>query len=72
MSGGIIAVVIVLCYLGLLLGLGLFSNRFFKGTATDYFLASRSRCRLGTSFARPNRFGLGSATRISRIVGGAA
>ncbi|MCH7992920.1 MAG: sodium:solute symporter family protein [Planctomycetes bacterium] len=37
-----IAVVIVLCYLGLLLGLGLFSNRFFKGTATDYFLASRS------------------------------
>ena len=39
--GLLIAVVVVLCYLGLLLGLGLFSSRFFKGTAADFFLASR-------------------------------
>lgn len=32
---------IIICYLGLLLGLGLVSNRFFKGTAADYFVASR-------------------------------
>jgi len=41
MSPGMIAVVIVVCYLVLLLGLGLFSNRFFRGTSADYFLASR-------------------------------
>lgn len=32
----------IICgYLGLLLGLGFISNRFFKGTAADYFVASR-------------------------------
>lgn len=41
MSSGMIAVVVVVAYLGLLLTLGLFSNRFFKGTSADYFLASR-------------------------------
>ena len=35
MSPGMIAVVIVVCYLGLLLGLGLFSNRFFRGTSAE-------------------------------------
>ncbi|MHC5111898.1 MAG: sodium:solute symporter family transporter, partial [Planctomycetota bacterium] len=35
------ALIIIIVYLGLLLGLGLFSNRFFKGTSSDYFLASR-------------------------------
>lgn len=33
--------IIILCYLGLLLGLGVVSNRFLKATAADYFLASR-------------------------------
>lgn len=41
MNPGQIAVVVIVCYLALLLGLGLFSSRFFKGTAADYFLASR-------------------------------
>jgi solute:Na+ symporter, SSS family len=41
MSSGMITVVIVVCYLGLLLGLGLFSSRSFRGTSADYFLASR-------------------------------
>jgi len=41
MTSGMIAVVVVACYLMLLLGLGLFSNRFFRGTSADYFLASR-------------------------------
>jgi len=41
MSAGMIAVVVVACYLALLLVLGLFSNFFFRGTASDYFLASR-------------------------------
>ena len=36
-----IAVLIIAAYLSLLLILGLVSSRFFKGTATDYFLASR-------------------------------
>ncbi|MFQ5500981.1 MAG: sodium:solute symporter [Phycisphaerae bacterium] len=36
-----IPVWIILGYLALLLGLGLFSSRVFKGTAADYFLASR-------------------------------
>ncbi|MCG3178554.1 MAG: hypothetical protein BIFFINMI_00882 [Phycisphaerae bacterium] len=35
------AFVVILAYLALLLALGLVSNRFFRGTATDYFLASR-------------------------------
>ncbi|MEQ8790942.1 MAG: sodium:solute symporter family protein [Pirellulaceae bacterium] len=34
--------VIVACYLALLLGLGLFSNRLFRGTSSDYMLASHS------------------------------
>ncbi|MBG88300.1 MAG: sodium:proline symporter [Verrucomicrobiales bacterium] len=33
--------VIICCYLGLLLLLGLVSNRFFRGTTADYFVASR-------------------------------
>jgi SSS family solute:Na+ symporter len=33
---------VILCYLALLLGLGLFSNRLFKGTSKDYFVASHS------------------------------
>ena len=41
MNPGQIAVTVVVCYLGLLLALGLFSNRYFRGTAADYFLASR-------------------------------
>jgi len=42
MSAGMIAVVIVVVYLGLLLLLGVFSSRFFRGTAADYFLASHA------------------------------
>ncbi len=34
--------IIILTYLGLLLILGVFSSRMFKGTSADYFLASRS------------------------------
>ena len=34
--------IIILCYLALLLGLGLFSNRLLKGTSKDYFVASHS------------------------------
>jgi len=41
MNGGQITVIIIVCYLLLLLGLGLFSSRFFKGSSADYFLASR-------------------------------
>lgn len=41
MSPGMVAVAIIVCYLGLLLALGLVSNRFFRGTSSDYFLASR-------------------------------
>ncbi len=33
---------VVLGYLVLLLGLGVYSSRFFKGTRRDYFVASRS------------------------------
>ena len=33
---------IVCVYLGLLLVLAMFSSRFFRGTSTDYFVASRS------------------------------
>ena len=36
------ALVIILAYLSLLLVLGLVSNRTLRGTASDYFLASRS------------------------------
>ncbi|MFQ5461973.1 MAG: sodium:solute symporter [Phycisphaerae bacterium] len=41
MNPGAIGIVVVAAYLLLLLGLGLFSSRYFKGTASDYFLASR-------------------------------
>ncbi len=33
---------VIIFYLGLLLGLGVFANRFFKGTSKDYMLASNS------------------------------
>lgn len=35
-------VIVIAIYLGLLLALGLLSNRFFRGGAADYFVASRS------------------------------
>lgn len=41
LSNGQMTVVVMIAYLGLLLALGFVSNRFFRGTATDYFLASR-------------------------------
>jgi len=34
--------VIIVCYLGLLLALALFSGKFFRGTPKDYFVASHS------------------------------
>ena len=34
--------IIIACYLALLLGLGLFSNRSFRGTSKDFFVASHS------------------------------
>ena len=42
MSPGMIKVVIIGVYLGLLLSLGLFSSRLFRGTSKDYLLASHS------------------------------
>ncbi len=42
MSPGMIKVLIIAIYLGLLLCLGLFSSRLFKGTSKDYLLASHS------------------------------
>ncbi len=42
MSPGMIKVTIIGVYLGLLLFLGLFSSRLFKGTSKDYLLASHS------------------------------
>ncbi len=41
MNPGTIGIAVVAGYLLLLLGLGLCSSRYFKGTASDYFLASR-------------------------------
>lgn len=41
MNPGQIAVIVIIAYLCLLIGLGVLSNRFFRGTAADYFLASR-------------------------------
>ena len=41
MTPGWLAVTIIAAYLALLLTLGVVSNRFFRGTAADYFLASR-------------------------------
>jgi len=37
-----IDVIIVSCYLCLLLGLGILSNRYFRGTSKDFFVASHS------------------------------
>ena len=37
-----IILIVILCYLGLLLGLGLFSGKLFRGTSKDYFVASHS------------------------------
>ena len=34
--------IVILCYLLLLLSLGFFSNRLFRGTSKDYFVASHS------------------------------
>ena len=34
--------IVVLVYLGLLLGLGAWSRRFFRGTSRDFFVASHS------------------------------
>ena len=42
MAPGSIQLVIILGYLALLLGLGLFSNRLFRGTKLDYQVASHS------------------------------
>lgn len=35
-------IIVILIYLGLLLCLGVFSSRFFRGTSADFFVASRS------------------------------
>lgn len=40
-NSGQIAVVVIAAYLGLLLFIGVLSNRVFRGTAADYFVASR-------------------------------
>ncbi|MDC0262937.1 hypothetical protein OAK50_01485, partial [Verrucomicrobiales bacterium] len=34
--------IVITCYLGLLLGLALFSGKLFRGTSKDYFVASHS------------------------------
>lgn len=41
LNSGQAVVVVIVAYLALLLALGAVSNRFFRGTAADYFLASR-------------------------------
>ena len=41
MTGGLIAVTIIVGYLALLLLLGVVSSRLFRGTSADFFLASR-------------------------------
>ena len=42
MNDGQIRFSIILVYLGLLLGLGFFASRLFRGTKDDYLLASHS------------------------------
>lgn len=42
MNAGETQLLIIVCYLLLLLGLGLFSSRLFRGTSEDYLLASHS------------------------------
>ena len=54
MNPGLIAVSVIAAYLALLLGLGLLSNRFFRGTSADYFLASR---RIGSFLLVMSLFG---------------
>ena len=34
--------IVIACYMAILLGLGLFSGKFFRGTSKDYFVASHS------------------------------
>jgi len=46
--------IVIVCYLGLLIGLGILSSRFFRGTAADYFLASR---RIGSFLLLMSLFG---------------
>ena len=41
-SASLAPLVVVALYLGLLLALALFSAKLFRGTSTDYFVASRS------------------------------
>lgn len=41
-AGSTIPFWVILGYLGLLLGLGVFASRFFRGTSADYFVVSRS------------------------------
>lgn len=41
MSTGLLAVWVIAGYMALLLVIGVLSNRFFRGTAADYFVASR-------------------------------
>lgn len=41
MNSGQMAVAVIAAYLSLLLAIGVLSNRFFRGTAADYFVASR-------------------------------
>lgn len=41
MNSGQLAVGVIAAYLVLLLAIGVLSNRFFRGTAADYFVASR-------------------------------
>jgi len=41
-SVSVTPLVVIACYLGLLLGLALFSGFLFRGTSQDYFVASRS------------------------------
>jgi len=42
MPDGTQVILVISCYLALLLGLGLFSNKLFRGTSKDYFVASHS------------------------------
>ena len=39
--------IIIFCYLGLVLCIGVLSNRFFRGTGEDYFVASAAKEAIG-------------------------
>ncbi len=41
MSAGLIAFIVLIAYMAMLIGLGVFTGRLFRGTAADYFAASR-------------------------------